>query len=149
MPEKSRKDEEEFNRLILNFAESTTHLSIQNLRNFTQSAKKSRENEDVFFFNFSTFSETIPEFTETKINATIHPEMKHSTLEPISIDYDDYGVGHRPSIADIQTGCEQFYAMGKYIPYEAVEFLTKVIYSVNTFDTVYFLQKNFFLIIIF
>lgn len=68
-----------------------------------------------------------------------------STTSQLTIDYDEYGLEHEPSLKDITTGCEQYFSMGKFIPYESLEFLSKVIFQVESFDKVkncYAVTKN-------
>lgn len=58
--------------------------------------------------------------------------------ESTTINYDDYGIGHEPSLSDITTSCEQYFSMGKFIPHESLEFLSKLIFQVESFEKVIF-----------
>lgn len=65
-----------------------------------------------------------------------------------TINYEDYGVGNELSLNDITTGCEQYFSMGKFIPYENLEFLSKIIFQVESFEKVlnfFFLYLNKYL----
>ncbi|CAJ0591502.1 unnamed protein product [Cylicocyclus nassatus] len=55
-----------------------------------------------------------------------------TTLEPISIDYNDYGVDSAPNKRQIDIDpCIQYSAVGTFVPYHDLEFLAKIILEVE------------------
>lgn len=61
-----------------------------------------------------------------------------STLEPIVVNYDEYGVDPEPNQSDLDDPCEMFAAIGKSIPYDMIEYLGKIMIRVSSFDAVSF-----------
>uniref|UniRef100_A0A1I7T557 MFS domain-containing protein n=1 Tax=Caenorhabditis tropicalis TaxID=1561998 RepID=A0A1I7T557_9PELO len=57
-----------------------------------------------------------------------------STLEPITVNYDDYGVDSDPNAEDLEDPCEMFASIGKSLPYEMIEYLGKVMIRVSSYD---------------
>lgn len=64
--------------------------------------------------------------------------------ELLMVNHDDYGTGYDPTWSDITTSCSQYIAVGKFIPYNMLQLLTKVIFKVKSFDSVIIL-KYFYL----
>ncbi|CAD5224614.1 unnamed protein product [Bursaphelenchus okinawaensis] len=51
-----------------------------------------------------------------------------------TMDYNDYG--NQPlGINDISSGCEQYYALGRYYPFNIIDLMSKVIFEIPSFDT--------------
>lgn len=65
-----------------------------------------------------------------------------TTLEPISIDYNDYGVDSQPKTEDLLDACVQYSAMGKIVPYHYMDYMAKIILEVDE-DKVELLSINF------
>uniref|UniRef100_A0A1I7XGP4 ATP-dependent DNA helicase n=1 Tax=Heterorhabditis bacteriophora TaxID=37862 RepID=A0A1I7XGP4_HETBA len=57
-------------------------------------------------------------------------------MEPISIDYDDYGVNSDPMASDISDPCVQYMSMGRKIPYEYIDYLAKIIVQLESAESV-------------
>uniref|UniRef100_A0A158P6T8 SSD domain-containing protein n=1 Tax=Angiostrongylus cantonensis TaxID=6313 RepID=A0A158P6T8_ANGCA len=55
-----------------------------------------------------------------------------TTLEPLVINYDDYGTDTEPKALDLADPCTQFWALGTAIPYEYVDYSAKIILEVNS-----------------
>ncbi|KAK6754892.1 hypothetical protein RB195_013708 [Necator americanus] len=54
-----------------------------------------------------------------------------TTLEPISINYDDYGADPEPKIGDLADPCVQYMALGERIPYQVIDYSAKIILEVD------------------
>ncbi|EYC40043.1 hypothetical protein Y032_0631g856 [Ancylostoma ceylanicum] len=54
-----------------------------------------------------------------------------TTLEPISIDYDDYGVDAQLKTQDLLDPCVQYSAMGTVVPYQYMEYMAKIILEID------------------
>ncbi|RCN40948.1 hypothetical protein ANCCAN_13118 [Ancylostoma caninum] len=59
-------------------------------------------------------------------SATVSP-----TLEPISIDYNDYGMDAQLNTQDLFDPCVQYSAMGTLVSYQYVEYMAKIILEVE------------------
>ncbi|CAI2354502.1 unnamed protein product [Caenorhabditis sp. 36 PRJEB53466] len=60
--------------------------------------------------------------------------MTTSTLEPITVCYDDYGVDSEPNASDLEDSCEMYAAIGKSIPYDVIEYLGKIMVRVSSYE---------------
>ncbi|KAK5978968.1 hypothetical protein GCK32_019311, partial [Trichostrongylus colubriformis] len=68
----------------------------------------------------------------TKINALSTSTPNYTTtLEPISIDYNDYGTDTEPKVSDLSDPCVQYSAMGTRIPYEYMDYMAKIIFEIK------------------
>uniref|UniRef100_A0A915DS74 Peptidase M41 domain-containing protein n=1 Tax=Ditylenchus dipsaci TaxID=166011 RepID=A0A915DS74_9BILA len=75
------------------------------------------------------------------LNYTPSTQKNEESTTEFTIDYEEYGMKDKQlGIEDITNGCEQYYAMGKFIPYETLEFLSKAIFEVNSFDELFTLK---------
>ncbi|CAD5231837.1 unnamed protein product [Bursaphelenchus xylophilus] len=55
------------------------------------------------------------------------------------LDYNDYG--NQPiGISDITSGCEQYYALGRFFPTNLVDLMAKAIFEVDSFDILFTLE---------
>ncbi|KAK6028611.1 hypothetical protein OSTOST_05304, partial [Ostertagia ostertagi] len=54
-----------------------------------------------------------------------------TTLEPISIDYKDYGTDIEPKADDLSDPCVQYMALGTKIPYLYMDYTAKIILQIN------------------
>uniref|UniRef100_A0A9J2Q1I5 SSD domain-containing protein n=1 Tax=Ascaris lumbricoides TaxID=6252 RepID=A0A9J2Q1I5_ASCLU len=81
------------------------------------------------------------EFTSLRIkknasfNITIYDEESES-LSDITVAYDEYGVDSSPTLDDIHGACDQYFALGTFIPYNYIEQLSKIIFRVASFDSI-------------
>ncbi|CAP36524.2 Protein CBR-PTD-2 [Caenorhabditis briggsae] len=68
-----------------------------------------------------------------------------TTLEPITVNYDDYGVDSEPNVSDLEDPCEMYASIGKGLPYDMIEYLGKVMIRVSSYDDVSQNRQKFFL----
>ncbi|ULT90733.1 hypothetical protein L3Y34_008803 [Caenorhabditis briggsae] len=60
-----------------------------------------------------------------------------TTLEPITVNYDDYGVDSEPNVSDLEDPCEMYASIGKGLPYDMIEYLGKVMIRVSSYDDLF------------
>ncbi|KAL6742453.1 hypothetical protein Aduo_015601 [Ancylostoma duodenale] len=60
-----------------------------------------------------------------------------TTLEPISIDYNDYGMDSQLKAQDLFDPCVQYAAMGTLVSYQYVEYMAKIILQVEDEDKLF------------
>ncbi|KAI6236899.1 SSD domain-containing protein [Aphelenchoides besseyi] len=66
-------------------------------------------------------------------------DYTESTLN-FTINYDDYGKEELLSIEDITSGCDQYFAFGKFYPTNAIDLLSKAIFEVKSVDAAFSLD---------
>jgi hypothetical protein len=66
-------------------------------------------------------------------SATEEPDQ--SVLN-FTINYDDYGKEEFLSVEEITSGCSQYFALGKYYPYNVIDLLVKGIFRIESFNAV-------------
>ncbi|CAD6193196.1 unnamed protein product [Caenorhabditis auriculariae] len=74
---------------------------------------------------------------DVKEKYSTSPSITNSTSEPISVDYDDYGVSPEPNASDLEDPCESFAALGDKIPFEVVEYLAKIMIKVRSYEELF------------
>ncbi|CAB3398456.1 unnamed protein product [Caenorhabditis bovis] len=74
-------------------------------------------------------------YQEKRTKREVSPST--TTLEPITVDYDDYGVNPEPNSSDLKDHCEMFGSLGQSIPYDALEYLSKVMIKVESWEKLF------------
>ncbi|VDM46465.1 unnamed protein product [Toxocara canis] len=62
---------------------------------------------------------------------------EYGNYSDIVVAYDEYGVDPDPTLDDIHGACDQYFALGTFIPYNYMEYLAKVVFRVTSFDNLF------------
>lgn len=66
---------------------------------------------------------------------TVEGSGENNIASGVDPDYNDYG--NKPlGIEDITSGCDQYYALGKYYPSNVIDLLVKGVFKVTSFEKV-------------
>uniref|UniRef100_A0A914ZMD5 SSD domain-containing protein n=1 Tax=Parascaris univalens TaxID=6257 RepID=A0A914ZMD5_PARUN len=103
---------------------SNQRLAIQNL---PRSAAKSNEFTSMRIKKNASF------------NITSYDE-ELASLPDVTVAYDGYGIDSSPTLDDIRGACDQYFALGTFIPYSYIEQLSKIIFRVASFDNLFTLE---------
>ncbi|KAI6199930.1 CBR-PTD-2 protein [Aphelenchoides besseyi] len=98
------------------------------------------------YYGMETISRNPHEGFETRGTSmaeerTIAPleDYTESTLN-FTINYDDYGKEELLSIEDITSGCNQYFAFGKFYPTNTIDLFSKAIFEFQSMDTAFSLD---------
>ncbi|KHN81990.1 Protein dispatched -like protein 1 [Toxocara canis] len=69
--------------------------------------------------------------------AILRENEEYGNYSDIVVAYDEYGVDPDPTLDDIHGACDQYFALGTFIPYNYMEYLAKVVFRVTSFDNLF------------
>ncbi|KAI6186720.1 CBR-PTD-2 protein [Aphelenchoides besseyi] len=115
-------------------------LAIIHLANFVSSPQKLMLEKEVGRQKREVQVE-VTRYKKIYMFRTIAPleDYTESTLN-FTINYDDYGKEELLSIEDITSGCNQYFAFGKFYPTNTIDLFSKAIFEFQSMDTAFSLD---------
>ncbi|CAI5452270.1 unnamed protein product [Caenorhabditis angaria] len=81
------------------------------------------------------FYEQNQKTTNTKNKREVNNNEEDVDNSPnITVNYDDYGVDYNPNFEDLNDSCEFFGSFGIALPYDAIEYMSKIMIRFDSWD---------------